>query len=168
MKTLEICTTPQKWIYFLEDFLAKTLAYQAKELEYMENAPDCGKKCIELYGKLNHDTLSLKTAQLSLFAEWNTSYATFRKVGIMQNGSVYQIVNSDIHTKEKEYTLLLTPTATDGGSTYRDMKKLKVYLEKHQHRLIYQLQLKGFTNSQILSTYELMMGYPIGYTELRC
>ena len=73
------------------DSLARTSALLEKVSELSVKEVAYGLRCIELYGKLDLDTSSLKTAQCSLFGDLNESYATFPKSGMMQNGNVYQL-----------------------------------------------------------------------------
>lgn len=167
MKTLEMLFAQNMRILLLGDSLAKTLALLEKVKELKEKDPVYGKKCIALYGKLDLDTSSLRTVQLSLFEDSKPCYATLPKQGIMLNGDVYQIRSSDFRIKEKEYILLPTPTKSDdkrGG--YKDAEKLRAYLSKFQPCVVDILSLKGFTKCQILKLLESMMGFPIGATEL--
>lgn len=167
MKTLEMLFAQNMRILLLEDSLAKTLALLEKVKELKEKDPVYGKKCIALYGKLDLDTSSLRTVQLSLFEDSKPCYATLPKQGIMLNGNVYQIRSSDFHTKEKEYILLPTPTkSNDKRGGYKNPIALKAYLLKHQKNIVDLLSLKGFTRCQILKLLESMMGFPIGATEL--
>ena len=71
------------------DSLVKTSALLEKESELTVKEAAYGLKCSELYGKLDLDTCSLKTAQCSLFGDSSKSYATFPKSGMMRNGNVY-------------------------------------------------------------------------------
>ena len=73
----------------MEDFRAKTSALQEKELVLSEPALDYGMRCIELYGRLDLGSSSLRTAQLSFIEDSNEYYAIFPKSGMMRNGDVY-------------------------------------------------------------------------------
>ena len=75
----------------VEDFHAKTSALQEVVWVSTEAALDYGVRCIELYGKLDLDMSSLRTAQLSFFEDSNGSYAIFPKSGMMRNGNVYRM-----------------------------------------------------------------------------
>lgn len=131
------------------------------------SAPGCGVRCTELYGKLDLNTSSLKIRQLSLFPVSNKSYATFPKSGIMRNGNVYQTTLLDTHTKGKDFILLPTPTKSDYKATFANMEALTRYLNSgHQIRVSDILAQKGFLKSQRIALLEMMMGFPIGHTEL--
>lgn len=131
------------------------------------SAPGCGVRCTELYGKLDLNTSSLKIRQLSLFPVSNKSYATFPKSGIMRNGNVYQTTLLDTHTKGKDFILLPTPTKSDYKATFANVEALTRYLNSgHQIRVSDILAQKGFLKSQRIALLEMMMGFPIGHTEL--
>ena len=75
-----------------------------------EAALDYGVRCIELYGKLDLDMSSLRTAQLSFFEDSNGSYAIFPKSGMMRNGNVYRMPTLVSTIAGRGCTLLPTPT----------------------------------------------------------
>lgn len=155
------------WTSLVEDFRVKTSVLPESVKVLKANAPGYGVKCIELYGKLDLNTSSLKTRQLSLFPDSSKFYATFPKSGIMQNGNVYQTTLLDTHTKGRDFTLLPTPTKSDYKATYANMEALTRYLNSgHQIRVSDILALKGFLKSQRVALLEMMMGFPIGHTEL--
>ena len=142
------------WTSLVEDFRVKTSVLPENVKVLRESAPGCGVRCTELYGKLDLNTSSLKIRQLSLFPVSNKSYATFPKSGIMRNGNVYQTTLLDTHTKGKDFILLPTPALTR-------------YLNSgHQIRVSDILAQKGFLKSQRIALLEMMMGFPIGHTEL--
>ena len=167
MKILKTCTSRHTWISLVEDFRAKTSALAERVKELREKDPVYGKRCVVLYGKLDLNTSSLKTVQLSLFEDLKSCYATLPREGMMQNGSVYQTVNSASTTRERESILLPTPIkSSDKRGGFKDGEKLKVYLSKYQKNTVDILSLKGFTKCQIVNISESMMGFPIGVTEL--
>lgn len=167
MKTLEILLAPNMRILLVEDSRVKTLALLEEVKGLKEKEAVYGKKCVALYGRLDLNTSSLRTAQLSLFEDSKPYYATLPKRGIMLNGDVYQILSSDSRTKEKGSILLPTPTkSNDKRGGYKDPEKLRAYLSKYQNCVVDILSLKGFTKCQILKLLESMMGFPIGATEL--
>jgi len=167
IQTCEPQTYPRKLTLLVEDFHAKTLALREKWKVSKENALGCGVKCLELYGTLDLVTSSLKTRQLCLFEDLSGSYATFPKSGIAQNGSVFQTSLLDTHTKEKDYTLLPTPTKSDYKATFAQIEALSRYLESgHQIRMMDILCQKGFTKSDRVKLFEMVMGFNPGHTEL--
>ena len=167
IQTLQPPKSVQELTSFLEDFRAKIYPLQEAWKELTEAEADCGLKCIEFVGKLNLNTSSLKTVQCSLFGDLNGSYATFPKSGITQNGNVFQTQLLDTHTKEKDYTLLPTPTKSDYKATFAQIEALNLYLGSgHQIRLMDILCQKGFTKSDRVKLFEMVMGFNPGHTEL--
>jgi len=155
------------WTSLVEDFRVKTSVLPENVKVLRENVQGCGVRCTELYGKLDLSTSSLKIRQLSLFPVSNKSYATFPKSGIMRNGNVYQTTLLDTHTKGKDFILLPTPTKSDYKATFATMDALTRYLKSgHQIRVSDILAQKGFLKSQRIALLEMMMGFPIGHTEL--
>lgn len=167
MMTLEQCETHDTLTSLVGDFHAKTLALQEKWKESKEVEADCGARCLELYGTLDHDTQSLKTAQLSLFEVSNECYSTFPKSGMMQSGNVYLTTLLDTPTREKGFTLLPTPTKSDHKATFGKIEALTRYLNSgHQIRMMDILCQKGFTKHQRVMLFEMVMGFAPGHTEL--
>lgn len=167
MRTLKNCQTPDMWTSLVEDFRVKTSVLPENVKVLKGNGPAYGVRCIELYGRLDLNTSSLKTRQLSLFPVSNRSYATFPKSGIMRNGNVYQTTLLDTHIKGKDFTLLPTPIKSDYKATFATMDTLTRYLKSgHQIRVSDILAQKGFLKSQRIALLEMMMGFPIGHTEL--
>lgn len=86
---------------------------------------------------------------------------------MMHNGNVYRTSLLDIHTGEKESTLLPTPTKSDHKATFARQEALIRYLNSgHQIRVMDILAHKGFLKSQRIAILEMMMGFEIGHTEL--
>lgn len=105
--------------------------------------------------------------RISLFPVLNKSYAIFPKSGLMRNGNVYQTTLLDTRTKGKDFTLLPTPTKSDYKATFATMDALTRYFKSgHQIRVSDILAQKGFLKSQRIALLEMMMGFPIGHTEL--
>lgn len=86
---------------------------------------------------------------------------------IRYNGNVYQTTLLDTHTKGKDFILLPTPTKSDYKATFANVEALTRYLNSgHQIRVSDILAQKGFLKSQRIALLEMMMGFPIGHTEL--
>ena len=94
------------WTSLVEDFRVKTSALPENVKVLKGNDPAYGVRCIELYGRLDLNTSSLRTPQLLLFPASNRCYATFPKSGMMRNGNVYQTTLLDTRTKGKDFILL--------------------------------------------------------------
>ena len=151
----------------MEDFRVKTSVLPESVKVLKGSVLGYGAKCTELYGKLDLNTSSLKIRQLSLFPVLNKSYATLPKSGLTRNGNVYQTTLLDTRTKGKDFILLPTPTKSDYKATFATMDALTRYLNSgHQIRVSDILAQKGFLKSQRIALLEMMMGFPIGHTEL--
>ena len=159
--------SPKELISLVEVFRVKTLALREKWKELQVKEVGCGVKCLGLFGTLNLGMSSLKILQLCLFEDLNKSYATFPKSGIMQNGKLYRTSLLDTHTKGKDCTLLPTPTKSDYKATFANKEPLDRYLKSgHQVRMMDILCHKGFTKSDRVKLFEMVMGFDIGHTEL--
>ena len=123
--------------------------------ESMENVPVYGKNIKELWGKLDLNSSSLKTAQCSLFEDLNKSFAILPKAGMIVNGNVYRLHNLVSIIRENEFTVLPTPSKSDK----------KYYMRGHQDKALYQFQLNGLTANQAMIMYEWMMGFPVNWTK---
>lgn len=166
-ETLERSTTQDMWTSLVEDFRVKILALRGGVQVLEDLDQDYGPKCLELFGRLDQNTQSLKIRQLSLFEDSKEYYLTFPKSGMMLNGSVFQTSLLDTPTKEKGFTLLPTPTKSDYKATFASMEALNRYLESgHQISLMHILCQKGFTKYQRVQIFEMVMGFNPGHTEL--
>lgn len=72
--------------------------------ESMENVPVYGKNIKELWGKLDLNSSSLKTAQCSLFEDLNKSFAILPKAGMIVNGRCLSATQFGFnHKRERIY-----------------------------------------------------------------
>ncbi len=145
------------------DSLAKTLALLEKVSELSVKEVGYGLKCIELYGKLDHDTLSLKTAQCSFFGDLRKSYATFPKSGIMQNGSVYLAPTLEYNRVGNDYIVLPTPMKSTAKGACRDRYFGSPTYRGNIHEFIRDGEQDGLYPHPVL--LESVMNFPIGWTE---
>lgn len=110
--------------------------------ESMENVPVYGKNIKELWGKLDLNSSSLKTAQCSLFEDLNKSFAILPKAGMIVNGNVYRLHNLVSIIRENEFTVLPTPSKSDAKIILRSSAQYKkYYMRGHQDKALYQFQL---------------------------
>lgn len=132
----------------------------------MEIVRDYGENTIGYWGKLDLNTLSLKTAQCLLFEDLNKSFVIFPKAGMIVSGNVYQLRNLDTIIKESVYMELPTPVKSDAKIILKFLESYRKYFQKkHQDKLIYQCQLNGLTPDQTIGVYEWLMGFPLGWTK---
>lgn len=138
--------------------MEQSLELKAKEVDY-------GLKCLELLGKLDQDTFSLKTVQCSLFEDLNKSFSTFPKSGMCVNGNVYRLRSLDTTIKENDFLVLPTPAKSDAKIILQCSESYQKYYSKnHQDKTLYQLHLNGLTANQAMNVYEWMMGFPKDWT----
>lgn len=125
-----------------------------------------GKNIKELWGKLDLNSSSLKTAQCSLFEDLNKSFAILPKAGMIVNGNVYRLHNLVSIIRENEFTVLPTPSKSDAKIILRSSAQYKkYYMRGHQDKALYQFQLNGLTANQAMIMYEWMMGFPVNWTK---
>ena len=82
------------------------------------------------------------------------------------NRLLYQLQLLTRRTKEKGFGLLPTPNSVDWKNFQNDSVKLKEYCKKHQIHLPHIAQLKGLTDAETVTLTEVIMGYPVGWTEI--
>lgn len=81
------------------------------------------------------------------------------------NGSVYRTAPLVSPTAGRGFTLLPTPTKSDGKAAYRNMDSLLRYLGRgHQRRIVDELLRRGFSRSGTADIIEAAMGFPAGHT----
>lgn len=145
------------------DSLAKTLALLEKVSELSVKEAAYGVRCIELYGRLDLSTSSLRIRQLSLFPVSNKSYATFPKSGMMQNGNVYQAPTLVYNRVGNDYIVLPTPVK----STAKGTSKNRYFGSPTYRGNIHEYIRDGEQDSQYPhpDLLESLMNFPIGWTE---
>ena len=104
---------------------------------------------------------------------------TLPRWGIRLDGEYGALVTSALYIEESEYSFLPTPTASDGLAYTRISKKnvqrtiyrqhhSRIFGAKSQHtkRLIEYLAYFGTPLNRICELYEMIMGFPLGWTDL--
>jgi hypothetical protein len=133
----------------------------------------CGRNCSESFAKLGQDGLWEKTlrgcSQVRMDGFLGEFCETWPKWGYALDGLAFLPTQPEPHFQEPEFQLLPAPTATDWKGTARDLKKLlhQILSKEHQVRPSMLLLACGIEKKQIIAEYEQMMGFPIGWTELR-
>jgi len=101
---------------YREDFLAKTLAQQEKELESKESDQECGVKWHGSFTKYDPNSCSWKTHQCSLLGDLDEFSETWPQWGLMRDGECWEQRTLEQTIKGTEYGLLEklpTPQSTD-------------------------------------------------------
>lgn len=155
--------------FFAEDSHART--FQAKGLtteqsrELMESAVGYGNNTSELLAKCNLSTYLPKIVRTLELADLLPSSKTLPIWGMMQDGVVLEHIMSVRPTGEKDAGYLPTPVATDwkGGTTAIRKDKGKQRLDQWRDyvKVKYGMTYPHPTHS------ELLMGWPIGWTDLK-
>ena len=155
---------------FQEAFHANPLVRQAKG-KANQMTVISGLKCLELSEKLNRPLSLAKMLVPCLqwkMAGYLTKYALTWKIrATQQSNLLFQLVPLERFTQENDCGLLPTPLAKDYKMFAVSFQKRINYLKTHQLDLMTILSLNGLSKEKCLKTYENIMGYPDGWTELK-
>jgi hypothetical protein len=144
-------------------FHVRTLVQREKAQELTEKEAECGERWRASFAKYNPDTHSWKTHQCSLLGDLDEFSETWPQWGLMHDGECWEQMPLDLLITEPEFGWLPTPVVSDAsgaGRNYprkgRSVSSLKDYLSE-QYRLAY----------PPVNTTEYMMGWPLGWTDLK-
>ena len=144
-------------------FRAKTLVPKEKASALKVSAQECGHRWQGLLAKYDPSTHLLKTVQGSLFEDLNESLQTWPRWGSMRNGECFLQPMWALNMKEKEFGSWATPTACDWKGTH--------HATNYSVRKAQYLNLTGGTVTGTIYpnpiTYEVLMGWPQGWTDLK-
>lgn len=127
----------------------------------------CGLRRKELFAWVDLNTLSLKTAQLSLYEDLTGSSFSLPKSGMMQNGHIYRATSSVSNSAEKDFFLLPTPLKADARALCGRNQYFGNLKPKHGYTLppfIRDGPEDGIYPNPELT--EVLMTFPAGYTDL--
>ena len=148
---------------YLAGFPVKTLVQPEKERALAGGEAQCGNTWRELLARYNPDTLSWKTAQCSLLEDLEQSLEIWPRWGSMRNGECYRQPMLAQTIKEKESGSWATPTACDWKGTH--------HATNYSARKAQYLNLTGGAVTGTIYpnpiTYEVLMGWPKGWTDLK-
>ena len=177
----------------VEAFPANQFQWQEIEQESQKNPDQVSfTNSCESYAWFDQDSLSWKTWQRSLIMDWTSFSESFPKQGTMQNGQLYLRVHWEPATDVAGGGVLPTPRATNARQginsynnkgkpllaaalnlptpTARDYKgrTSEKWNEKYGPKVLPDV-LTQIGDHMSVSPYfvEEMMGYPIGWTELK-
>jgi hypothetical protein len=121
----------------------------------------------ELLGKIDLNTLSLRTAQYLLDEAWREYSQDLPKSGMMRSGVVYRAINSVSNNTVKGYILLPTPIKHDAKCSVRTDQYFG-NLNRKLFRNLAEFLRDGPTDGKypnpVLS--EVLMTFPPLYTDL--
>ncbi len=143
---------------YREGFHAKTLAQQGKAQELMENDQECGEKWRGSFAKWSQDSYSWKTHQCSLAGDLDEFLETFPRWGSMRNGECWEQRTLERTIKETESgSLLPTPTC-------HNSKEGNYPAERNRNTPTLATHVGGKIHPEFT---EWMMGWPLGWTDLK-
>lgn len=130
---------------------------------------DCGERWQELLARFNQDSCLWKTAQCLQAEDFQESYQTFPKWGIMRNGELWGLTYSKPRIAGNGCGFLPTPVASE----WKDKAKASVLRKLDRggrlaRRICSLWNLSESTKVAVNPRFsEWMMGWPIGWTELK-
>lgn len=161
---------------FLEGFRARTLAQPERVLESTGKNLAFGDTWQGLSVKFDRVSCSWKTHQCLLEEDLHWSLVTLPKWGMTRNGAVFQHSTQERPMTETEYglsgRLWTTPSASDssrGGCITEKMTgtSLAQQVNTPSRTPTFALQLDTITGPMNPEWVEWLMGWPIGWTELK-
>ena len=144
-------------------FHAKTYQLQGGGLALMESAAECGEKWRGSFVKYDPDSSLWKTHQCSLLGDLELFLETWPKWGLMRDGECWEQQTLAQTIRETGFGLWATPTRCDykgttGTANFESRKR----------------QFNDLTGGKVTgtiypnpTTYEVMMGWPLGWTDLK-
>ena len=140
-----------------EVFHVRTLVPQEKAQDLTEKGQDSGEKWQGSFTKYSPDSCSWKTHQCSFLGDLDEFLETWPRWGSMRTGECYQLPMSEQNINETEYGLWPTPTTPSGGGNCGGSGAYKNAIKNGTH----------IPHSINPSLYEWLMGWPIGWTDLK-
>ena len=140
-----------------EVFHAKIFLPQEKAQDLTEKGQDSGEKWQGSFTKYNPVSCSWKTHQCSLAGDLDEFSETWPRWGSMRTGECYQLPMLEQNINETEYGLWPTPTTPSGGGNCGGSGAYKNAIKNGTH----------IPHSINPSLYEWLMGWPIGWTDLK-
>jgi len=135
------------------------LASQGKDLE-KPMSEICGLQPSSAFASYDPVSRCWRTFQGSLLTTTLEEYSeTWPKAGIVQDGHVWELRTLEQDIVARDYGFLPTPTASSAGTHWNDTTRfdcLSSWMHKHYS--------PGDVNPQ---SWEEIMGWPIGYTDLK-
>jgi hypothetical protein len=148
---------------YLAGFHAKTSAQQEKAQESTENEAGCGDKWRASFTKYDPDSRSWKTHQCSLLGDLDEFSETWPQWGLMRDGECWEQRTLEQNIRGTESGLWPTPVKSDYKGTSKNSKFVS--------RLIQYRAWDDGTGASTLypkpSAYEALMGWPVGWTDLK-
>ena len=154
---------------YLAAFPVKTSLPQEKEQGLTESEAECGEKWRGWLAKYDPDSCSWRTAQCSLLEDSNECLETLPRSGMTRDGLLWELPMLAHHTSETGYGLWGTPTASQD---MKPIRKLTPTEAAGTHGVILVGSI-GRDHPNLIGRYlkpsvtEWMMGWPLGWTDLK-
>ncbi len=142
---------------YLADFHVPTSAQREKEQELMEKPLECGEKWRGSFVKYDPDSSLWRTHQCSLLGDLDEFLETWPQWGLMRDGECWEQQMLEQNTKETEFGLWPTPTTPSGGGNCGGSGAYKNAIKNGTH----------IPHSINPNLYEWLMGWPLGWTDLK-
>lgn len=158
-------------ILFAEDSHAKmSLKPTETELALQVFEPVFGKSSTESFASYDPNSQSLKTLEASLMGVVSKRFlGILPSSGTMRNGQLYARPRLEPYIREREFSLLPTPTARDGMvvGSFSLKVRAKVGKEKGSTAMLPEVLAAEFMWSHHPEFAEWMMGFPLTWTDLK-
>ena len=150
--------------WFLAASRARTSAWQAKAQESTENAPECGPTWRGSLARFDPDSRSWRTAQRSLLGDSEECSVTWPRSGMTVGGQCWELPTLAPPTSGTGSGSLLTPLALDStlSQSLRDG-----YQREHSFGSLSEQLISLFGLRTTAHLGEKMMGWPLGWTDLK-
>jgi hypothetical protein len=148
------------------DFHARTYPQPEKERVLTAHAQDSGERWLGSLARYDPDSRSWKTAQCLLQGGLEEFLETWPKWGMMRDGVCWEQEMSACLTSESEYGYWPTPCATDYKGS-RTPEALARAGRNERNNLRDFMRNKGQWLYPPAKVVELLMGWPIGWTDLQ-
>jgi hypothetical protein len=159
-----------EWLtLYRQDFPANRSALQARGPE--KTTPETnGPKQLMSFAEYDHDSRCWRTYQACLLTNTREKYSGTRpKAGMTVSGAAYPLRKQEHRISEIGGGLWPTPAARDYRSQHADRSESFLSRQKHPRgvNLVEELQRRGFLGRLNPMWVEWLMGWPLGWTDLR-
>ena len=164
---------------YLEVFHAKTLAQQEREQESMESEAGCGEKWHASFARYDPDLSLWKTPQCSLLGDSEEFLETWPQWGLMRNGECWEQRTLEQTIRGTESGLSEQTFPTPVASDFKGGKSNTVHYKNQRFVRISNTTSTEF-GAKLSAAYHLMtgnplpenfsewmMGWPLGWTDLK-
>jgi hypothetical protein len=147
-------------------FHVRTLVQQEKGQELMESDQECGEKWQGSFVKFDPDMLLWKTHQCSLLGDLEPFSETWPQWGLMRDGECWEQLMLEQTIRGTESGLLPTPCARDGRGA-RSLQAQKRANRGATNSLPDYFRIQKNWQYPPVAVVEYMMGWPLGWTDLK-